>query len=50
MKISIGDIVDRFSICKLKKERIQIDNSKEMFELENEMKQFIQNEKAQKET
>lgn len=40
MKISIGDIVDRYSICKLKNERIQIDNSKEMLELKNEMDNY----------
>jgi hypothetical protein len=40
MKISIGDIVDRYSICKLKKERTQIDITKELQELNNEMKNY----------
>lgn len=40
MKISIGDVVDRFSICKLKKERIKIDNNKELNELLSEIKNY----------
>lgn len=40
MKIAIGDIVDRYSICKLKSERLQIENTKEMTELQNEMNQY----------
>jgi hypothetical protein len=40
MKTSIGDIVDRYSICKLKSERLQIENLKEMNELQNEMNQY----------
>ena len=30
LKISIGDMVDRYTICKLKSERTEIDNSKEL--------------------
>lgn len=37
IKMSIGDIVDRYSICKLKSERLQLDNSKELQELEKEI-------------
>jgi len=37
MKISIGDVVDRYSICKLKYERAQIDNTQETYSLLNEM-------------
>jgi hypothetical protein len=37
MKTSIGEIVDRFSICKLKSERLQLDLSQEINELTSEM-------------
>ena len=37
MKMSIGDIVDRYSICKLKTERLGLDNSKELSELKSEI-------------
>jgi hypothetical protein len=37
MKISIGDIVDRFTICKLKSERLSLDLSQEMDELTSEI-------------
>lgn len=40
MKMSIGDIADRYSICKLKKERIEFENEKELFELEEEIKKY----------
>ena len=38
MKIAIGDIVDRYSICKLKSERLSIENSKELNELKLQFK------------
>jgi hypothetical protein len=37
MKTSIGEIVDRYSICKLKSERLQLDLSQEINELTSEM-------------
>ena len=37
MKISIGDIVDRFTICTLKKERLGLDVQKELSELKEEI-------------
>jgi len=37
MKISIGDIVDRYSICKLKSERLNLDLSDEISQLESEI-------------
>jgi len=40
MKISIGDIVDRYSICKLKSERLGLDNTKELNDLKFEMNQY----------
>lgn len=40
MKISIGDIVDRFTICKLKSERLQLDLSQEINELTNEINDY----------
>lgn len=40
MNISIGDIVDRFTICMLKSERLKLDNSKEIKLLSNEMSQY----------
>jgi hypothetical protein len=40
MKISIGDIIDRYSICQLKKERLSIDNEKEINSLKNEMDKY----------
>lgn len=40
MKTSIGDIIDRYSICKLKSERLHIDNSKEINELLSEMNNY----------
>jgi hypothetical protein len=40
MKVSIGDIVDRYSICKLKSERTSIDCSSELHALETELKNY----------
>ena len=40
MKIAIGDIVDRYTICKLKSERGNIDNSKEINDLSEELKNY----------
>jgi hypothetical protein len=40
MKISIGDIVDRYSICKLKSERLGLDNTKELNDLKFEMDKY----------
>jgi hypothetical protein len=40
MKIAIGDIVDRYTICKLKSERGQIDNSKEINDLVAEIEKY----------
>jgi hypothetical protein len=40
MKIAIGDIVDRYTICRLKSERGKIDNSNEMCDLLNELKNY----------
>jgi len=40
MKTSIGDIVDRYSICKLKSERLGLDNTKELNDLKFEMNQY----------
>jgi hypothetical protein len=40
MKFSIGEIVDRLSICRLKSERLSLDNSKEMSELYDEMNTY----------
>lgn len=37
MKMPIGDIVDRYSICKLKSERLDLDNIKELKELNDEI-------------
>lgn len=37
MKISIGDIADRYSICKLKSQRLNLDLSDELTQLENEL-------------
>lgn len=37
MKISIGDIVDRYTICNLKKERLKIDNTSEINALRIEL-------------
>ena len=37
MKISIGDITDRYSICRLKSERLQLDLSDEINQLKSEM-------------
>jgi hypothetical protein len=37
MKISIGDITDRYSICKLKSERLSLDLSDEINQLEEEL-------------
>lgn len=37
MKISIGDIADRYSICKLKNQRLNLDLSDELTQLENEL-------------
>lgn len=40
MKMSIGEVIDRYSICKLKTERLGLDNSKEMELLMNEIKKY----------
>ena len=40
MKISIGDITDRYTICKLKSERLQLDLSGEINQLLLEMKNY----------
>jgi hypothetical protein len=40
MKMPIGDIADRYSICKLKSERLGLDNSKELDELKNELNKY----------
>ena len=40
MKISIGDIVDRYSICKLKSERLGLDNTKELNDLKFEINKY----------
>lgn len=40
MKMAIGDIVDRYTICKLKFERSKIDNSKEINDLFNEIQKY----------
>lgn len=40
MKISIGEIVDRYTICKLKFERENINNAKETESLLNEIKKY----------
>ena len=40
MKVSIGEIVDRYSICKLKSERGNLDNTKELNDLFNEMSSY----------
>ena len=37
IKMSIGDIADRYSICKLKSERLNLDNSKELKELKEQI-------------
>jgi len=37
MKTSIGDIADRYSICKLKSERLYLDLSEEINQLQNEL-------------
>ena len=37
MKTSIGDIADRYSICKLKSERLSLDLSEEINQLQNEI-------------
>jgi LAS superfamily LD-carboxypeptidase LdcB len=38
--MSIGDIVDRYSICKLKSERQELDNTKEINALLNEIERY----------
>lgn len=38
--MSIGDIVDRYTICILKSERLGLDNSKELDDLQNEIKKY----------
>lgn len=38
--MSIGDVVDRYSICRLKRERLGLDNEKEINELKNEMGKY----------
>jgi hypothetical protein len=40
MKISIGEMIDRYSICKLKSERGNLDNTKEMCDLLNEISTY----------
>jgi hypothetical protein len=40
MKIAIGDIVDRYSICKLKQERLSIDNNNEINALLQEIDNY----------
>lgn len=40
LKVSIGDIVDRYTICKLKSERGHIDNTKELCDLSAELKYY----------
>lgn len=40
MKISIGEMIDRYSICKLKSERGNLDNAKEMRDLLNEISTY----------
>lgn len=40
MKMAIGDIADRYAICKLKSERLNLDNSQELLELDNEIKMY----------
>jgi hypothetical protein len=40
MKKAIGEIVDRYTICKLKSERTNIDNSKEIDSLLDEIKKY----------
>lgn len=40
MKISIGDIIDRFSICMLKSKRLQLDLSDEMDQLKSVMEKY----------
>ena len=40
MKIAIGDIVDRYSICKLKQERLSIDNNSEIDALSREIDNY----------
>lgn len=40
MKMPIGDIADRYSICKLKSERLGLDNTKELEELKNELDKY----------
>jgi hypothetical protein len=40
MKIAIGEIIDRYAICKLKFERGKIDTSKEMRDLFDEMRNY----------
>lgn len=40
MKKAIGEIVDRYTICKLKSERTNVDNSKEIDSLLDEIKKY----------
>jgi len=40
MKMAIGDIVDRYTICLLKQERLGLDNSKELSELKVEIDKY----------
>ena len=40
MKISIGDLIDRYSICKLKTERLGVDISQEINQLYNEINHY----------
>jgi hypothetical protein len=40
MQMAIGDVVDKYTICKLKSEREEIDNSKEMNDLQEEMDKY----------
>jgi hypothetical protein len=40
MKISIGEMIDRYSICKVKSEKTSLDNSREMNDLWNDIKEY----------
>lgn len=40
MNISIGDVIDRYSICKLKSERLEIDNGSEIRALKKAMSSY----------
>ena len=40
LKISIGDVLDRYTICRLKSERGQVENSKEIYSLLKKIKMY----------